>query len=155
MVTETGPDSGGRGAGGSCHRVLGFISPFLRTQQTTLDKLAYIVCLYSYITALASATGGKPSPEGAGFAPGRGAKPPKKSWNEKSWKRSWNEKVVKRLASVVILNIYDYAKIAIFRYLKTHLNIDVDPPKLVPNILSWIGWSTKKIEVLSQTDFSE
>ena len=71
----------------------------------------------------------------AGKRDREGGEAPKKSWNEKSWKRSWNEKVVKRLASVVILNksiyVYDYGKIAIFRYLKIHLNIDVDPPKLV------------------------
>ena len=78
---------------------------------------------------------GQTQPQRGWVCPREGGEAPKKSWNEKSWKRSWNEKVVKRLASVVILNksiyVYDYGKIAIFRYLKIHLNIDVDPPKLV------------------------
>ena len=46
-----------------------------------------------------------------------------------------------QLARVVIQDLHEYSKIAILRYLKTHLKVGVGTPKLDSNDLYHIGGS--------------
>ena len=46
-----------------------------------------------------------------------------------------------QLARVVIQDLHEYSKIAILRYLKTHLKVGVGTPKLYSNDLYHIGGS--------------
>ena len=93
--------------------------------------IGFLVKYIYYITALASAAGSR--------------KKTKKKSKKIQTKKS------KNCARVVIQDCNEYAKIAIFGYLKTQLNIDEKWRKLVRNMLSYICWSTRNFVAKSQT----
>ena len=59
----------------------------------------------------------------------------RRSRSERSERSEQKKKKKVQLARVVIQDLHEYSKIAILRYLKTHLKVGVGTPKLYSNDL--------------------